>query len=46
MTEKKARGRQIHVEMPSDEYDLFKALAKEQDLSLQQLVRKRPANPS
>ncbi|ONY02287.1 phage repressor protein [Burkholderia cenocepacia] len=40
MTEKKARGRQIHVEMPSDEYDLFKALAKEQDLSLQQLVRR------
>lgn len=40
MTEKKTRGRQIHVEMPSDEYDLLKALAKEQDLSLQQLVRR------
>ncbi|HGO6079920.1 TPA: hypothetical protein ACK3PA_004363 [Burkholderia cenocepacia] len=40
MTEKKTRGRQIHVEMPSDEYDLFKALATEQDLSMQQLVRR------
>ncbi|WP_249173106.1 hypothetical protein [Burkholderia vietnamiensis] len=40
MTGTKTRGRQIHVEMPSDEYDLFKALAKEQDLSLQQLVRR------
>lgn len=40
MTEKKPRGRQIHVEMPADEYDAFKALAKEQDLSLQQLARR------
>ncbi|WP_261538618.1 hypothetical protein [Burkholderia multivorans] len=40
MTEKKTRGRQIHVEMPATAYDAFKALAKEQDLSLQQLARR------
>ncbi|MCO1392813.1 MULTISPECIES: hypothetical protein [Burkholderia cepacia complex] len=40
MTEKKTRGRQIHVEMPADEYAAFKALATEQDLSMQQLARR------
>lgn len=40
MTEKKPRGRQIHVEMPADEYDSFRALARKQDLSLQQLARR------
>ncbi|WP_426356362.1 hypothetical protein ACP26O_18070 [Burkholderia sp. R-40] len=40
MTEKKSRGRQIHVEMPADEYDAFRALAKELDLSMQQLARR------
>ncbi|WP_244097484.1 hypothetical protein [Burkholderia cenocepacia] len=40
MTEKKTRGRQIHVELPSNEYDAFKAFAKKQDLSLQQLARR------
>lgn len=40
MTEKKTRGRQIHVEMPADEYDAFKALATKQDLSMQQLARR------
>lgn len=40
MTEKKTRGRQIHIEIPTAEYDAFKALAREQDLSLQQLARR------
>ncbi|WP_244136644.1 hypothetical protein [Burkholderia vietnamiensis] len=40
MTEKKTRGRQIHVELPSNEYDAFKALSKERDLSIQQLARR------
>ncbi|CAM2184101.1 hypothetical protein BC2230_40457 [Burkholderia cepacia] len=40
MTEKKPRGRQIHVEMPADEYDAFKALAKKQERTLQGLARK------
>ncbi|WP_232458237.1 hypothetical protein [Burkholderia ubonensis] len=40
MTEKKPRGRQIHVEIPADEYDAFKVLANGQDLSMQQLARR------
>ena len=40
MTEKKSRGRQIHVEIPAEEYDAFKALSKERDLSIQQLARR------
>ncbi|MCG0577138.1 hypothetical protein L6Q82_04205 [Burkholderia cenocepacia] len=40
MSEKKTRGRQIHVEMPADEYSALKALATELDLSMQQLARR------
>ncbi|HGO6122537.1 TPA: hypothetical protein ACK3RK_000986 [Burkholderia cepacia] len=39
MTKQKTRGRQIHIEIPADEYDAFKALAKEQERTLQGLAR-------
>ncbi|MCO4880253.1 ribbon-helix-helix protein, CopG family [Paraburkholderia caribensis] len=34
------RGNQIHAELPKAEYAAFRALCKEQDLSVTQLVRR------